>query len=144
MSEQYVDIKLITGEEVVGEVLEDSDYEIKIMFPMLVKYIPRMAQGRIMESITLAPYTYFADSDIFTFGKNHIVYQMNLNPSHVDSYKLAVEDFIGRISEEETVANTEELKQTLDKLSTLFKDKIESVDDIDESQIVVNPSKLIH
>lgn len=144
MSEQYVDLKLISGEEVVGEIVEESDFEIKIMFPMLVKYIPRVQQGRMMESITLAPYTYFADSDIFTFGKNHIIYQMNLNPSHLDSYKLAVDDFVGRLSEEETVANTEELKQTLDKLSTLFKDKIESVDDLDDLQLLTNPSKLVH
>ena len=39
--EKYVVLKMITGEEVVAQLINENDYDIYVMFPMIVKQIGR-------------------------------------------------------------------------------------------------------
>lgn len=140
MDKQIV-MKLINGEELVGTYLTEDDYQVTVLFPMIVKHIPRSFEGRLMETISLAPYTYFAADDEFTFQKNQIIFIKEMNPSHLESYNTAIDDFVGAANP--GPASVEELKELTDKLSNMFKDKVKN-EEFDDSILVLDQSKLIH
>lgn len=132
MNDKHLVLKLLSAEEIVATLIEENDYEVKVLFPMLVKYIPKFVEGRVLESITLAPYTYFAADDAFTFSKNQIIFIKELDPKMVNSYNVAVDDFINygtdANSESGAPQNTAELQETIDKLKNLFRKHIEDED----------------
>ena len=134
MDRQIV-IKLLSGEEIVCTLIQETDYEISVIYPMLVKHIPKLVEGRLMESIALAPYTYFASDDEFTFNKSHIIFCKDLNPKHIDSYNIAVDDFVALESDNLSV---DDLKESIDKLKNIFNE--ESYDEIYDEP----PTKALH
>jgi hypothetical protein len=139
--DKHIVVKLISGEELVCTYLEEDDYQLTVLFPMIVKHIPRQYEGRLMESISLAPYTYFVSDDEFTFQKNQIIFIKEMNPTHLESYNTAIDDFVGTANA--APATVDELKQLTDKLSNMFKDKVKD-EEFDDSMFVLDQSKLIH
>jgi len=145
--EKFVVIKLISSEEIVCTQIEDNDYEISTLFPMLVKSIPKLIEGRISESITLAPYTYFASDDQFTFQKNQIIFVKDLSERYYESYKLAIDDFVANsiIDEPQTI---DDVVKSLNRLAETFGDQIENIqleEDINTDSIFLDtPNKNIH
>lgn len=144
--DKYVVIKLISSEEIVCTQIEETEYDIKTLFPMLVKTVPRLADGKIMESITLAPYTYFAADDQFTFNKSHVVFCKDLSENHIQSYKLAVDDFVANSVLGDQPNDVEDLKEALDKLAEVFSDQIElESNDIETDSLLIDlNNKSIH
>lgn len=141
--DNYIVIKLTSGEEIVANLIKEDDYEIKVLFPMLVKYIPRMVQGRLAETITLAPFTYFAADDEFTFPKHYIIFQKEMNPKYLDAYNQAVDDFIAepQISGAPDPQRVEDIKALAEKIQSIFGKS----EEFEEESILVNTdSKTIH
>lgn len=118
--EKIVVLKFTSGEEVVATFVEENDYEISVMFPMLVKYMPRQMEGRIVEAITLAPYSHFSGDDMYTFGKHHLVFTNEMNPNYHKVYALAVEDFIAASNPPSDIESIDQLKDTVNKLKEIF------------------------
>lgn len=145
--EKLIVLKLVSSEELVCTQIDENDFEVTVLFPMLVKSIPKLIEGRISESITLAPYTYFAADDEFTFQKNQIIFIKDLSERHVDNYKLAVDDFVSEsvINEPQTV---EELASVLNRLAETFSDQIENINSEEtiqsDSFLIDSKSKSIH
>ena len=141
--EKYVVLKMITGEEVVAQLINENDYDIYVMFPMIVKHLTRNIAGRLVESVMLGPYTHFAADDEFVFNKHQLIFHKPLDERYLPEYNQAVDDFVqGSNGVQEPLPNPEELKELTEKLSNLFRDRLE--DDEDESFTVPNTSKLIH
>ena len=123
--DKYVVIKLISSEEIVCTQIDETDFDVVTLFPMLVKTVPKLAEGRILESITLAPYTYFAADDQFTFSKSHIMFIKDLSERHVGNYKLAIDDFVANTVLGESPNDVEDLKDALNRIAEVFGDQIE-------------------
>jgi len=141
---RYVVMKLVSGEEILGHLTSEDDYELRILFPMLVKRINRNIEGRLVESITLGPWTHFSADDEYTFNKQHLIFLKNLDERYVDEYNRSVDDSVGNIPEPEPY-NPEELQQLTDKLSNLFKDRLRYEEEEDlEPKIVLDISNTIH
>jgi hypothetical protein len=142
--DNYIVIKLTSGEEIVANLIQEDEYSVKVLFPMLVKYIPRMVQGRLAETITLAPFTYFASDDEFTFVKHYIIFQKQMNPKYLDAYNQAVDDFIAepQIAGAPDPQRAEDIKALAEKLQNIF-GKEDEFDDVDP--ILINTdSNTIH
>ena len=120
---QYAVLKLINGEEILCTFAGEDDTHILVLFPMLVKAVPRLKEGRVMESISLAPYTHFAADDEYTFNKSHVVFIKNLSERYYDTYKVAVEDFLTGI-DPSGPTTAEELKQALNQMAEIFGDQV--------------------
>jgi hypothetical protein len=142
--EKHLTIKLVSSEEIICQFVKEDDYEITIMFPMLVKHIPRTVEGHLVETISLAPYTYFAADDEFTFGKHQILFIKELNPIQLDNYNQAIDDFINspEVSQPD-LQTADDLKKITDKLAKIF-GKTED-EYLDEEVFFINDqSKSIH
>jgi hypothetical protein len=143
--DKYIVFKLTTGEELVAHQIEDTDYEVRVLFPMLVKHVPRMSPAGMMESIVLSPFTYFSASDEYTFTKNNIIFIKDLDPRYETEYERSVDDFVGNVGDVPEPHNPEELQQLHDKLASMFREHVSEEDDIEAlPSIHVDTSKLIH
>jgi hypothetical protein len=144
-SNRYIVIKLISSEEIVAHLIDEDDYQVKVLFPMIVKHHAMLTQRGPAESIVMAPYTYFASDDEYAFQRNQIIFIKDLDDKYQDEYNRAVDDFIALHSETpEPPPSVEELQQLTDKLNNLFRNRIEE-DNIDDlPSIHVDASKTIH
>jgi hypothetical protein len=141
---RYVVMKLVSGEEILGHLTSEDDYDIRVLFPMIVKHVNRNIQGRLMESIVLGPWTHFSAEDEFTFNKQHLIFLKDLDERYIDEYNRSVDESLGNIPDPEPY-NPEELKQLTDKLSNLFRDRLkEDLEEDLEPKIVLDISKTIH
>lgn len=123
--DRYVVLKLITGEEILGTLVKEDDYELKIQFPMLVKTIQRNMGGYPVESLVLGTYSHFCADDEFTFHKQHIVVLKDMDPRYVDEYHKSVDDFIGASNPAPPAYNPQEMQELAQKLQNMFRDKLE-------------------
>jgi hypothetical protein len=137
-------MKLISGEELVTHLVGEDDYEIKVLFPMIVRHVPRMTSMGPAESVVLSPYTYFADSDEYTFHRNQIVFIQDLNPKYESEYNKAIDDFVGQSTEPEPY-NPQEMQELAERLQNMFRDKVKSEEDLDDFPVfTIESSKTIH
>jgi hypothetical protein len=140
--EKYLVFKLVTGEEIVAQLINESDHEIHVMFPMVVKHMARNLNGRMVESIVLGPYTHFSADDEFVFNKHQTIFQKELDSRYLNEYNNAVEDFVNGANHVPE-PNPEELQELTEKLSNLFRDRLD-LEEEDVSITVPDTSKLIH
>jgi len=143
--DRYVVLKLISGEEILGTLVKEDDYELKIQFPMLVRKVPRHMGGIPVESIVLATYSHFCADDEFTFNRQHILVLKDMDPRYVDEYHRSVDDFIGATEPSPEAYNPNELQDLSDKLKNMFRDKIEEEDDYpDVISLNIDGNKTLH
>lgn len=119
--DKLITIKLISGEEIICTYIQETEYEVSIMFPMLVKSsIGLNRSGKLMESMSLAPYSYFTADDEYTFNKHHIVFSKDLNPNFIDLYNQTVDEFINANTNNFKQPTVDDMKDTLDKIQEVF------------------------
>lgn len=145
-NDRYVVLKLVSSEEIVAHCIHEDDYEIRVLFPMLVRKMPRvLVTGQVGESITLAPYTYFSAEDEYTFQRNQIIFLKNLDARFEDEYNKAIDDFVDQNAEGQAPYNPQEMQQLAEKLQTMFGDKLREEEEADDlPTILVDISKTIH
>ena len=142
--DKYIVMKLATGEEVVAHMIKEDDYEISVLFPMIVKQIQRVGpMGRAFEQIVLSPYTYFAADDEYTFHKHQIIFVKDLDPKYEAEYNHAIDDFVGLNAQALIQNNPEEMRDLAEKLQNLFR-RDEDFEELPESILIPDTSKTIH
>ena len=144
--DRYIVLKLVSSEEIVAHCIYEDDYEIRVLFPMLVRKVPRvLPSGQVGEAITLAPYTYFAAEDDYTFQRNQIIFLKNLDARFEDEYNRAIDDFVETNSETPEPYNPQEMQQIAEKLQTMFGERLREQEEIDDLPVItVDISKTIH
>lgn len=145
MEDNFKVFKLISGEEIVANMVEESDYEVMLFFPMVVKTVPRIEGTRFMETIMLSPISYLSGEDVYTIQKSHILFTQPMDPQYEEQYRLSIDAALESLSGKPE-HNENEVAELAEKLKNIFKAHIEydETDEIVESIVVDNPSKLIH
>jgi len=96
MNEQFVYIKLVTGEQLMAYKESEDDKSVLLKFPMLIKtHLVGMNNGKISEQVTAGPYTLFVDSTSFHVNKDHIIVDAQLAPNAIPHYVHLVRDHEG-------------------------------------------------
>lgn len=145
MEDNFKVFKLISGEEIVANMVEESDYEVMLFFPMVVKTVPRIEGTRFMETIMLSPISYLSGEDVYTIQKSHILFTQPMDPQYEEQYRLSIDAALESLSGKPE-HNENEVAELAEKLKNIFKAHIEydETDDIIEPIVIDNPSKLIH
>lgn len=63
-------IRLLSGEEIVGEISAETVHEIHISKPAMIQLVPSQSGGI---GVTLFPFGAYAAKDVFEFKRQHIV-----------------------------------------------------------------------
>ena len=96
MNEQFVYLKLVTGEQLMAYKESEDATTITIKFPMLIKsHMIKMDDERISEQATAGPYSLFAATPVVHLNKNHIVMDAQLSERAIPHYVHLVKDHEG-------------------------------------------------
>ena len=142
--DKYVVIKLVSGEEILTQLITEDDYEVRCMFPMVVKHVPRSIHGQVMDSIVLGAWTHFSASDEYTFTKQHVLFIQDMDPRFIDEYHKSVDDFLGHATTlPQEAYNPNEMKELAEKLQNMFR-REEYEEELPDVMVISDTSKLIH
>lgn len=119
MNEEYVYMKLVTGETLMA-LKEYEDEELVVLrFPMLVKtHLIGSKDGKISEQVTAGPYSAFMDDSKLNINRQHIVFDSQLSLSAIPHYINLVKDHEG-VSLEYTPEELQWEDDISDELSTV-------------------------
>ena len=96
MNEQFVYIKLITGEQLMAYKESEDANTVFLKFPMLIKtHMVGVSNGKISEQVTAGPYTLFVDNTSFHVNKSHIIVDAQLSQNAIPHYVHLVRDHEG-------------------------------------------------
>lgn len=117
MNEQFVFVKLITGEQLMAIKDSDDGTSITLRYPMLIKnYVVSNTGDRVSEQVTAGPYSLFIADKVFTIDKRHVVLDVHLAQAAIVHYT-------------QLVKNHEGISIEYDKDGLIWEDEIEEEDD---------------
>lgn len=125
-SEFYIILKLTTGEQMMAVLLEEDDEYIQIEYPMVLRSIPIIAEGK--ETITAHPFCQYSDDRKFILHKTNILFVKKLHHMLIPHYQRIVTEFestslVSKKSEqdylEDDITSVEELYAKIDKLRSI-------------------------
>lgn len=112
---EYVVMKLISGETVIAQLLNETNDGVHVINPLQVKMIPVMYKdGDYGEQAISSRLCQFTDDVDFTFNYKDLIYCKPLKPKMEPIYTRLIKSF-----EEETKEIVEE-EQTEDVLDDIF------------------------
>jgi len=121
MNENYVVLKLVSGETVMAMFEGEDDRFIKIDHPIQIKIIPIPAINR--EQISASPLCQFSESTSFVLEKDHIVYIKKMHRAFVSHYN----NFIKSYDEALIPATRESAEQIHQQLNDVFGEEEEEL-----------------
>jgi len=119
LEDDYVVLKMITGEQLIAvKRAETKDY-LTIEYPMIIKGYAFQNGEEMGEHVTASPYCKFSDDKIFTFDKQHIVFTKKMHTYAVPFYIGLVEEHeeTVEVEEDEPPKTVEELGERVNKLA---------------------------
>lgn len=90
--DNYVVLKLVTGEQLLGTLVNETDDGVVILDPIIVRMIPT-AGGSLSEQAVTTMYCQFSDDKLFTFDYKNVIYCKDLSSKIVPYYKKLVREF---------------------------------------------------
>lgn len=153
-NQEYVIIKLISGEQLMGVCMEETDTDITVMFPMALKQYPvQREDGTISEQVTGGPFCAFASDRTFTFLKTSIMVNKPLHELLVPFYIRMVNQYEKMVDvpmsmfndeeEEHEVLTVKDVEKAVDRLAAIMYGA-EKEEDLDKDGYFVEGNSTIH
>ena len=91
--DNYVVLKLVTGEQLLATLVNETDDGIVILDPITVRMIPTVGGGAMTEQAITSIYCQFSDDKMFVFDYKNIIYCKEMSSKIVAYYKKLVREF---------------------------------------------------
>jgi hypothetical protein len=159
----YVQAKLVTGETIIGVLIEETGDYVEIACPMSIKYHSVIVPpGKVVEHLTASPYMRLSDDLCLVMERSHIVATQSLNKQginiyvnlldeHHDEYELKhagiydfVEDrFKELAAEKRKIETLDDINTSLDLIKSIIdKNKEETEGEVTSEQL--SKGRIIH
>jgi hypothetical protein len=129
--QEYVIIKLVSGEQLMGVCTEETDKDITVMFPMALRQYPiQRDDGTIGEQVTGGPFCAFASDRTFTIPKASVMINKPLHELLVPFYVRMVNQYEKMVDvplsmfndeeEEQEVLTVKDVEKAVDRLAAIM------------------------
>lgn len=147
MSEEFVYIKLVNGEQLMAIKEDETEETVLLRFPMIIRqHVVANLNNKVTEQITAGPYSMFTDETLMEFHKRNILVDVLLS-------ERAVNHYIGLVQEHEGVnlapglqwedssdpATVEDVATAVDKLSLRLEHQLN-----EEETVFIQGNDTIH
>ena len=130
-NQEYVIIKLVSGEQLMGVCTEETDKDITVMFPMALRQYPiQRDDGTIGEQVTGGPFCAFASDRTFTIPKASVMINKPLHELLVPFYVRMVNQYEKMVDvplsmfndeqEEQEVLTVKDVEKAVDRLAAIM------------------------
>jgi hypothetical protein len=149
----YVFVKLITGEQLMATLKNETDTHIDISHPMIIRLVPVAQEGRIGEHVTATPFCHFAESRDFTLPKSSIIFTKGLSKEVIPHYLNVVRQhddtrFVPKTKHkvdwagEEEEMTLEEINKRIDMLESILAGDAADVEE--EEKVYIEGNDTLH
>jgi hypothetical protein len=90
--DNYAVVKLITGEQLLCTLLNETDDGIVVLDPITVRMIPTVG-GSLSEQAVTSLYCQFSDEKTFVFDYKNVIYCKDMASKLIPYYKKLVREF---------------------------------------------------
>ena len=140
MNENYVVIKLVTGEQVMATVVSESDTYVELYSPITIKNIPVVQNEIMAERVTAQPFNPYSEDTTYKIAHYNIIYIKPLHDIFVLHYKRFVKELeetalvrkdsnggVSRVEDLEELS-LDEIKKRIDMLQSIVNSPVEEED----------------
>lgn len=86
-NEIYMVFKLVTGEQIVAVYIDQTDDELTVFDPIVIKHIPVMSpSGEVTEQVMSHSLCSLTDEREFTFQRSMVVFESSLSETLIPYY----------------------------------------------------------
>jgi hypothetical protein len=135
MNENFVIVKLVSGEQVMATLTNEDANTIQLHYPMVIKMIPFIQDDQAHEHVTAAPLCQFSDDNNYIIEKTNILFVKKLHEVLIPHYNRIVDEHentvlvrsdktghIQRMKEELTVEDIQKRINMLERMTGLERD----------------------
>lgn len=133
MSDYYVVLKLITGEQVMATLTAEDEEYVELYTPIIIKTMAVMRETGVAERVTAQPFNPYSDETFYRIAQKNILYMKPLHETFVFHYKRFVDEIqettlvrkeeSGSVTpvedEQEEVLSIEEIQRRIDMLQAI-------------------------
>lgn len=103
MKNDFIALKLVTGEEIIGEVINWEDDFVTIEEAYSINYMPT-PEGRY--GMKFIPYAPYSDEKLFTFSFRNVIFHTTPSSEVVKHYRISVDYFNSPVDANTTIKTT--------------------------------------
>jgi small nuclear ribonucleoprotein (snRNP)-like protein len=135
MNENFVIVKLVSGEQVMATLTNEDANTIQLHYPMVIKMIPFIQDDQAHEHVTAAPLCQFSDDNNYIIEKTNVLFVKKLHEVLIPHYNRIVDEHentvlvrsdktghIQRMKEELTVEDIQKRINMLERMTGLERD----------------------
>ena len=154
MNENFVIVKLVSGEQVMATLASEDATTVELQYPMVIRMVPFIQGDRAHEHVTAAPLCQFSDDKTFRIPKSNIMFLKKLHEIMIPHYNRIVDEHentilvksdktgnIERVKEELTV---EDIQKRIDMLESIAGLERETEEEEEETRYYVEGNETVH
>lgn len=154
MNENFVIVKLVSGEQVMATLTNEDANTIELHYPMVIKMIPFVQDDQAHEHVTAAPLCQFSDDNNYVIEKTNILFVKKLHEVLIPHYNRIVDEHentvlvrsnktghIQRMKEELTV---EDIQKRIDMLERMTGVERNTEEEEEEKSYYIEGNDTVH
>jgi len=92
MNENFVIVKLVSGEQVMATLTSEDAETIELHYPMIIRMIPFIENDHTHEHVTAAPLCQFSEDKLYKISKTSVMFIKKLHDILIPHYNRIVDE----------------------------------------------------
>jgi hypothetical protein len=113
----YVVLKLISGEQLFARLLNETDEGVVILNPIHIKMIPIMQNGDLVEKAVLSSFGQFTEDKQFVLDRKNVIFCKDLHHKMIPFYRRSVKQLVMIEERTEMIETDPEPEEEVQKVS---------------------------
>lgn len=118
MNDEYVVVKFADGEQVIAQLLNETQQGVLLLRPIMIKLSTVMSDGVPVERMMTSVYCPMSDQESFVIDNRHVMFVNRLHPKMINTYISMSKELYSSSRFDSTEQPEEKQESVLEKSST--------------------------